>query len=295
MSDAAAAGSATRVTATATATRATATATATATAATPAPGLIVADTRDASEIYGVHGAPGLTYWKALAGRQHLEAEVEAIEVARIPPGGLSGEHRHTRTEEIYFILRGHGEFLVDGEPRPARPGSLLLTGIGTVHGLRNTGAPAGVTDPGYGSAPEGHLEWLVIEMPSPATSAVLHGPAPDPTTTRPSERKTETMRLHDLREERAVDPAGVFTGPLRLVEIRELAAGDSAAYSSHAGEHTVFVLTGSGTATAGSTEVEIAAGTAVTLPFGVDAVITAHEGGLEFFHAELAVPGRAAR
>ncbi|MER6359362.1 cupin domain-containing protein [Kitasatospora sp. NPDC001527] len=258
-------------------------------------GLIVADTRDASEIHGVHGAPGLTYWKALASRQHLEAEVEAIEVARIPPGGLSGEHRHTRTEEIYFILRGHGEFLVNGEVRPARPGSLLLTGIGTVHGLRNTGAPAGVTGPGYGSAPEGHLEWLVIEMPAPATSEVLHGLVPDAPTVEPTERKTETMRLHDLREERAVDPAGVFTGPLRLVEIRELAAGDSAAFGAHAREHTVFVLTGSGTAAADATVVELTAGTAVTLPFGADAVVTAGAGGLEFFHAELAVPERVAR
>ncbi|MFB6888078.1 cupin domain-containing protein [Kitasatospora sp. NPDC056327] len=264
--------------------------------------VIVADTREASEIHGVHGAPGLTYWKALAARTHLVSEVEAIEVARIPPGGLSGEHRHTRTEEIYFVLRGHGEFLVDGEVRPARPGSLLLTGIGTVHGLRNTGAPAGVTDPGYGSAPDGHLEWLVIEMPAPATSEVLHGLAPGTPTTDPTERKTETMRLHDLREERTVDPAGVFTGPLRLVEIRELAEGDSAAFGARTSEHTVFVLTGTGTAVADGAAVAIAAGTAVTLPLGADAVVTAGAGGLEFFHAELAVPapdtaaaGRAGR
>ncbi|MFE7188159.1 cupin domain-containing protein [Kitasatospora sp. NPDC057541] len=262
--------------------------------AAPTAGLLVADTRDASEIHGVHGAPGLTYWKALASRQHLEAEVEAIEVARIPPGGLSGEHRHTRTEEIYFILRGHGEFLVNGEVRPARPGSLLLTGIGTVHGLRNTGAPAGVTDPGFGSAPEGHLEWLVIEMPAPATSEVLHGLAPDAPTAELIERKNETMRLHDLREEKAVDPAGVFTGPLRLVEIRELIGGAEAAFGAHTAEHTVFVLTGSGTAVAGDTEVELTAGTAITLPFGADAVITAGADGLEFFHAELAVPARGA-
>ncbi|WP_158013531.1 hypothetical protein [Carbonactinospora thermoautotrophica] len=61
-----------------------------------------------SEVYGVHGAEGLTYWKCLARRDGLAGPWEAVEWASVPPGGVSGEHLHTRTEEVYFILSGRG-------------------------------------------------------------------------------------------------------------------------------------------------------------------------------------------
>lgn len=82
-----------------------------------------------------------------------------MEWAWIPPGGVSGEHLHTRTEEIYFILSGCGQITVDGRPYQVQTGDLILTSVGTRHGLRNTGT-------------EG-LGWLVIEVASPATARAL--------------------------------------------------------------------------------------------------------------------------
>ncbi|GGX93287.1 cupin domain-containing protein [Streptomyces hiroshimensis] len=248
-----------------------------------APAALLADVSGAADIHGVHGAAGLTHWKCLASRRDLRGDWEAVEWASIPPGGVSGEHRHTRTEEIYFILSGRGEFLLNGTAHPARPGSLLLTGTGAVHGLRNTG--------------EDHLDWLVIEMLTPPTAGALRGDTP-----RPAEEKTvnpanpvnsvnpANAELHDLRAERSVDPGRVFTGPLRTVEIDALEPSATRTLHSRGAEHTVFVLSGSGWAASGGATAELTPGTALTLPLGTTAEIAANHDGMEFFHAELAVP-----
>lgn len=131
-------------------------------------GVVVADLSEPSEVYGVHGSAGLSRWKCLARGAGLAGCWEAVEWAWIPPGGVSGEHLHTRTEEVYFILSGRGEITLDGRPHQVQAGDLILTGVGTCHGLRNTG-------------PEG-LGWLVIEMTSPATSRALHRARPGPGT-----------------------------------------------------------------------------------------------------------------
>ncbi|MEJ8642000.1 cupin domain-containing protein [Streptomyces sp. MS1.HAVA.3] len=141
----------------------------------PRASVIVADTTGPADIYGVHGTAGLTHWKALASGLDLAAGWEAVEWASVPPGGVSGEHRHTRTEEIYFVLRGSGEIVLDGVSHPVSEGWMVLTGVGTVHGLRNTGD----TD----------LDWLVIEIRSPTppercTARAATAPARPPDTSR---------------------------------------------------------------------------------------------------------------
>ncbi|MFD9795893.1 cupin domain-containing protein [Streptomyces sp. NPDC059070] len=242
--------------------------------------VIVADTSGPADIYGVHGTAGLTHWKALASGLDLAAGWEAVEWASVPAGGVSGEHRHTRTEEIYFVLRGTGEIVLDGVASPIRPGSMVLTGVGTVHGLRNTGD----TD----------LDWLVIEIRSPHTAHTLRGAAgpQGPAADRPVPKETlVNARLHDLRAEGTVDPAGVFTGPLREAALRTLEPGGTARLRADGAEHTVFVTAGSGWAEQGSATVELAAGTSVTLPLGTEVRLGAgKDEGLEYFHAELAVP-----
>lgn len=121
---------------------------------------MLADLAEPSRVYGVHGSEGLSLWKCLARRAGLFGSWEAVEWAWIPPGGVSGEHLHTRTEEIYFILSGRGQITLDGRSYQVRAGDLILTSVGTRHGLRNTGT-------------EG-LGWLVIEVASPATAMALH-------------------------------------------------------------------------------------------------------------------------
>ncbi|GGP64505.1 cupin domain-containing protein [Streptomyces melanogenes] len=246
--------------------------------------VIVADTSGPADIYGVHGTAGLTHWKALASGLDLAAGWEAVEWASVPPGGVSGEHRHTRTEEIYFVLRGSGEIVLDGVASPIREGSMVLTGVGTVHGLRNTGA----TD----------LDWLVIEIRSPHTAHTLRTAAREDSASPARPVLKETLvnaRLHDLRAEGPVDPAGVFTGPLRQAALRSLEPGGTLRLRADGAEHTVFVTAGSGWAQSDSATVELTAGTSVTLPLGTEVRLGAGKSErLEFFHAELAVPAATA-
>lgn len=247
--------------------------------------VIVGDVSGPAEIHGVHGTTGVTRWKALASGADLRGGWEAVEWACVPPGGVSGEHLHTRTEEVYFILSGTGEIYLNGTAHPIAPGSLILTGLGTVHGLRNTG--------------DSDLAWLVIEMRSPRFSAALGADGPDtPAAPTPvsapapakEERPVRTARLHDLRAERSVSPSGVFTGPMRSVALETVDASGTVELTADGREHMVFVVSGTGWVENGSGTAELHPGTAVTLPLGTRARIGAdREGGLELFHAEVAV------
>jgi mannose-6-phosphate isomerase-like protein (cupin superfamily) len=239
---------------------------------------VYSDVTGPAHVLGVHGAAGLTFWKYLAGRRDMRGEWEAIEWASIPPGGLSGEHRHTRTEEIYFVLSGQGEFLINGEARPARPRSLLLTGRGAVHGLRNTGPV--------------HLDWLVIELPVPEVSAVLRGDSGGTPGIRAGLDRGDGMaRIYDMGRQRSVDPREILTGPLSALRIVALPAAEERRISARTTESAWFVLTGSGSVTSGTARAPLRAGCCVALPLGTEATLVAGSEGLELFQAELAVPG----
>lgn len=119
---------------------------------------VIADLDEPSDVHNVHGAEGASQWKCLARRNDLFGSWEAVEWAGLPPGGISGEHVHTRTEELYFIISGNGIMLLDGQEYPVQGGDLILNGLGTRHGLRNVG--------------DGRLTWLVIEVVGPLMAAV---------------------------------------------------------------------------------------------------------------------------
>jgi mannose-6-phosphate isomerase-like protein (cupin superfamily) len=123
--------------------------------------LLTTSTRAPSVVHGVHGAPGQSYWKCFARGNVLASALEAWEYAALSPGAVNGEHLHTRTDEVYFVLAGEGEMTLDGEPFRVGPGDAILTPLGTRHGLVNTG--------------EVNLEWLTIEVTAPETTAVLNG------------------------------------------------------------------------------------------------------------------------
>ncbi|WP_327591605.1 cupin domain-containing protein [Streptomyces chartreusis] len=125
--------------------------------------LIVADTSGASAVHAMHGGANVARWKCLARRLGLSGMWEAVEWASLPPGAVCGEHRHTRTEELYFVIAGEGEILLNDVPHRIRSGHLVVNGLGTRHQFRNLG--------------DRDLDWLVIEVFSPATARALVGAA----------------------------------------------------------------------------------------------------------------------
>ena len=125
--------------------------------------LIVADLNGASDVHGMHGGAKVAKWKCLTRRLGLSGAWEAIEWSSLPPGAVCGAHRHTRTEELYFIVSGEGELLLNDVTHRVRPGHLIANGLGTTHCFRNLGKE--------------DLNWLVIEVFSPATIQALSADA----------------------------------------------------------------------------------------------------------------------
>lgn len=227
-----------------------------------------------AQVFGVHGTTGVSYWKCLTRRLGLSASWEAVEWACLPPGGVSGEHVHTRTEELYFILTGTGRIVWDGGSRAVGSGDLIATPLGARHGLTNTGS-----DP---------LAWLVVEVSARAQSAALAGQVMNDEPTR----KVAPVSLHivNLTECGCFAAPDVLDGPIRDVRLVRLAAGDRVDLHAEGVEYTTFTTAGRGTAIDGASEIELTSGVAVTLPQDTRVTLrAADDSALELFVACLAV------
>ncbi|MER5865424.1 cupin domain-containing protein [Kitasatospora sp. NPDC002040] len=233
--------------------------------------LIVAAPGGASDVYAMHGGKAVARWKCLARRLGLEGTWEAIEISTLPPGAECGVHHHSRTEELYFVVAGTGELLLDGRLRTVPPGTLITNPVGTRHRLNNPGAE--------------DLHWIVIEVIGPQVATILTG---DP---GHSGRNTmSSATVIDLEAHGPVDLTTLLSGPLREARLVTLRPGERETLRSDDREHTLFVLDGTGTAVAGETEVDLAPGTGVTLPLGSAVELRADGRPLRFFTASLGVP-----
>lgn len=59
--------------------------------------------------------------------------------ATVYPGRATREHRHDRTEEVYYFLSGEGRVGVGAEEKEVQPGYAVLIPPGTPHRTWNTG------------------------------------------------------------------------------------------------------------------------------------------------------------
>ena len=65
---------------------------------------------------------------------------QSLAEARLLPGHSTDEHYHIQTEEIYYILSGDGQMIVDGEERDVRRYDGIAIPPGAKHKITNTGA-----------------------------------------------------------------------------------------------------------------------------------------------------------
>jgi mannose-6-phosphate isomerase-like protein (cupin superfamily) len=65
---------------------------------------------------------------------------QTLAEARLPPGASTTPHYHVQTEEIYYILAGHGEMRVGDETRAVGPGDAVAIPPGAPHRITNTGS-----------------------------------------------------------------------------------------------------------------------------------------------------------
>jgi mannose-6-phosphate isomerase-like protein (cupin superfamily) len=64
---------------------------------------------------------------------------QSLAEARLPAGAATTPHHHPRTEEIYYILDGHGRMQVDQAARDVGPGDAIAIPPGAVHQIANVG------------------------------------------------------------------------------------------------------------------------------------------------------------
>ena len=62
-----------------------------------------------------------------------------VVVMCLQPGEDIGEEMHAGTDQLFQVVKGHGEAVVEGVSQPLAKGALLLVPAGVRHNLRNTG------------------------------------------------------------------------------------------------------------------------------------------------------------
>ncbi len=136
------------------------------------PKLMKANTDDVrQQVLSGHGPT--TQFKLLLGtteskRDKLAAarQINSLFLMDFAPGGTNNPHRHAKEEEIYYVLRGHGDMVAGTDPNgkemryPARPGDAFYFAPGTLIGF-------------YSDTPkdEGHAQILAVRSACPAPPA----------------------------------------------------------------------------------------------------------------------------
>jgi mannose-6-phosphate isomerase-like protein (cupin superfamily) len=64
---------------------------------------------------------------------------QSLAEATIPVGTQTTAHYHPKSEEIYFVMQGSGEMMIDGSRRMIGPGDAVAIPPGAIHSLHNTG------------------------------------------------------------------------------------------------------------------------------------------------------------
>ncbi|MFE2562130.1 cupin domain-containing protein [Streptomyces sp. NPDC059352] len=221
-------------------------------------------------VLDVHGAPGSSGWRQLVPGRPLRGPWEAVELARLGPGGVSGRHHHSRTHEIYFVLHGTCALDLDDTVTEMTPGDLALVTAGSTHGLRNIGS--------------GDFSWLVVEVPAPNL---------DPATARKALTVHPRLQPVDLSAAGRVDLAQHGAAPLIDAALERLDAGDTLALEANGCEVFGYLVSGSATLTASGATHSVAAETGVALTLGESALLTA-ESPCAFLRVRSAVEGVAA-
>lgn len=62
--------------------------------------------------------------------------------SNIPPNGETANHAHTDMTEVFYVISGSGQAVIDGAVHALLPGCVLVIEHDDTHVFRNTGAEA---------------------------------------------------------------------------------------------------------------------------------------------------------
>lgn len=217
-------------------------------------GVIFNDASGLGEVDHLVGGTGSCRWKTIINGMHLPGAWNVVEYVVIPPGASCGEHQHTATEEIYYILAGSAEMHINGAPVQVRAGDLITCPIGTTHGIANHG--------------DADMHFFVVEV-FPG-----NGPSPEAERIPVHDRLRYAVGYRgyygdDLRVGQ-VDLARHFTGPWRAFSEIEIPPEEAIGpYRASGGTAEVlFVAAGEADVTVGSQVRKGGPGLCVGAPLG---------------------------
>ena len=98
--------------------------------------MIVVNRQHAAVIKTPHGSE----IRPLIDRTTSEIERCSLAEEVLPAGARVGRHHHLETEEVYYILNGHGRMTIGDEVREVASGDAVFIPRGNTHTLENTGA-----------------------------------------------------------------------------------------------------------------------------------------------------------
>ncbi len=88
----------------------------------------------------IRGGNGLTHMrKLLNGADEMYAKGRMFNVMTLAPGNSIGEHTHEGDNEIFYFIRGEGEYTDNGKICKVGPGDAAVCNSGDSHALKNTG------------------------------------------------------------------------------------------------------------------------------------------------------------
>lgn len=60
--------------------------------------------------------------------------------SNIPPNGETADHAHTDMTEVFYVISGSGQAVINGASHALLPGCVLVIEYGDTHVFRNTGS-----------------------------------------------------------------------------------------------------------------------------------------------------------
>jgi len=204
------------------------------------------------------GGEGVCQWKMLFYGMHLGHPWHTVEFVVIPPGASCGEHTHSDTEEIYYLLSGRATMYLDGTPREVSAGDLITTPIGSRHAIANHA--------------DQDMQLFVVEV-FPGSGA---GGQPTHIALQQSMQQFPSLRGADGPIQAAtVDLGALLTGGWRAFTVAAIPPGGTLGpYRCDVGVEVAFVVQGEAAMLVGEERVSGAAGLCVAVPIGLVRSIT---------------------
>lgn len=83
------------------------------------------------------GAGHLDIYPILNGPDEMYHKGRVCSIMKLQPGCEIARHRHEGDGEVFYVLSGHGQYLLDGQYVPVEPGDVLFVDDGEEHAMRN--------------------------------------------------------------------------------------------------------------------------------------------------------------